>query len=339
MPVLRQRDSRANTGFSLTELLIVLGVLSLLLAMVVPAASRLAALSRRAQCAANLSHIANAYFTRKGHDQISTDAPFSVLSEWYLQLIPFLAANDLALACPEDDDPAAALPDIKMLVRGMSLNPFSTDPIWNEVSGANMPGGYRVWKVSQEQYAGLQGIIGEGHNIQAQLPQYDPGNDPNKYYFLFEDAGDWDYEDVVMEVEEDHGTNKLKISLNFGYTVFSYTMTGPNDFEVDLGTNGSGHPGGFVFAMVGKLSYAMNWRADRILTGTHRILALDYEDYIAFTGASQTEHWETFKAPRHLGECNVAFADGAVESMRLDEIDPTVIENRLKYWTPPGDTN
>jgi len=264
----------------------------------------------------------------------------------------YLGADTYALRCDEDHEAVPYFQNIQLKREAYGpwgqpewdLHLFTTQPVWEQCAlsewTGQLPG---VWKVNEEQYQDL--VIQEQLNITSMLPQYEPGEDPDVYYYLVEDlrygdpngdsyaTGDCDYEDVVVRVEETaHGTMKMDFTL--GYTIYSFKIISP--FEEQGNLHGSGAQFSFEFEGLGAQSYGMSWHADNFRTDYQTILALDYDEDVVYTGTAESaEWWEAYKAPRHLGKCNIVYDGGAVETRSLDEIDPTVPANREKFWNPP----
>jgi prepilin-type N-terminal cleavage/methylation domain-containing protein/prepilin-type processing-associated H-X9-DG protein len=333
-------------AFTLTELLVVVLVLSLVLSIAVPIFSRVVTYSNRVRCASNLHHIAAAYNSRKADENLRRRLPFEAKS-WARALKYYLGKNRESLVCPEDDDLGSALPDVKITVRWGStfyynLDTFTAYPYWEEYSGADCPGGGAgIWKLSESQYQSVEPFIAESYNLTNHLPMYDPGPDPKHYYLLFEDqrsgeemfaTGDKDYEDIILEVHET-GRGDIEFTAKRGYSVFSFDLIGPDGTTYTNVGTGDG-TGPFEFDGVGYLSYGMNWRADDFPPQIRKILVLDYEEQVADVGGIGTDAWDQLRAPRHFNKCNVLFADGSVELFSPDEIDPIYPENDAKYWDP-----
>jgi prepilin-type processing-associated H-X9-DG protein len=100
----------------------------------------------------------------------------------------------------------------------------------------------------------------------------------------------------------------------------------------------------------GKTSYGINSMSASILPAKRKLLALDYELSIAVgsaydEGTKRAEHlhyWDPKpqdpKAPptfaRHYGKINTLFADGSVQLVSPEAINPNYPENTREYWDP-----
>ena len=329
-------------AFTLTELLIVLAVLSLVMTIIVPSAQRGAALARRAICAKTAAHITQAYQARMNETTLLGAEPFEVIDDWAYQLDPQLGEHPLAFYCVDDVLPRQYT-DRPLLEREWFGDPeqrydlglFSSEPIWEEYNlwdaGVSSPG---IWKVNSETYAQLN--LQQGANQTNNLPKYTEGGNPNVYYLLVDDeggGGDRDFEDLVFKVEVSV-TDDLNLScVRSGTTVHTHDLIG-KDWVAD---NVSAGAGPFVFEMRGKLSYGMNSHANRTSMTSRTILIVDHKADIIWPHVTdEGDRYSDNAAPRHLGRVNVAFADGAVESMDSDAIDPVDDDVRATMWRPSG---
>jgi len=352
MARLFRHHGRRRKAFTLVELLVVLALLAIVAALVIPTLTWGVAVARREKCKANLARLAQAFQAYRAAVQMHTRLPFSVSDQWPLHLISYLGADAYALRCDEDHEAVPYFQTIQLRREKLvpwnhpewDLHLFTTQPVWEQCAlsewTGQLPG---VWKVNEAQYQDL--ALQESLNITSMLPKYEPGENPDVYYYLVEDlrygdpwgesyaTGDLDYEDVVVRVEETaNGTRKLDLTI--GHTGYAFGIISPFEERRDL--HGSGSQFSFEFEGLGAQSYGMNWHADNFRTDYHKILALDYDEDVVYTGTDESaERWEVHKAPRHLGKCNIVYDGGAVETRSLDEIDPTVPANREEFWNPP----
>ena len=327
-------------AFTLIELLIVMAVLSLLMTIVVPSAQRAAALARRAICAKTAGGITQAYQMRINEQTFGIVRPFDISLDWGIQLENQVNHHPLAYFCVEDTDPRqyTGRPILEREWFGDSdsrvdLNLFSTEPYWETMDFVDSPlaGQMGVWKVNSEVYDSMQ--FGEGVNQYP--PMYTPGGNPNVYYMLVEDAGggDSDFEDLIFKVEEtNYGDFTLSV-VHKGVTVHSHDLIS-EQWTVD---NIEAGDGPFYFEMRGAVSYGMNWHANRAPMTSRTILLTDFKANIIWPHitAGDDSYGEN-AAPRHLGRLNVGFADGAVEAMDPNAIDPVDEDIRETLWRPPG---
>jgi prepilin-type processing-associated H-X9-DG protein/prepilin-type N-terminal cleavage/methylation domain-containing protein len=116
-------SKRRREAFSLIELLVVLGIISLLMAIMIPAIGKVRGSARRLYCAAQLEQIALAvrtYAQDENHRIITAGEIIhagdvnEVLSAWFIRLLPYIGrkinktdifANKAPIwICPEDKD-------------------------------------------------------------------------------------------------------------------------------------------------------------------------------------------------------------------------------------------
>jgi prepilin-type N-terminal cleavage/methylation domain-containing protein/prepilin-type processing-associated H-X9-DG protein len=342
----QHRRDLDRSAFTLTELLIVVAILGLLMSLVIPSVYRGAAMARQANCAKKLRAVGQAYHARLGSDSLTDTTPFDVNNSWPVQLRHQVGRHVSAFYCVEDLAPrrVSDRPGLQRRWESgyghdtMETTPllfFNADPIWDEMSLADSgtlgPG---VWKVNETVYSGLS--LSEGVSQVGNLPQYDPGSNPNVYYMLINDegpnSGDADYEDAVFKVvEEPDGTATITIESK-GSSAFDLDFLG-YDFTVygvEETTNQS-----WTFEGAGNVSYGMTSQANRKGFITRKILAFDFRTAVAHPNMSDPgDEWAEFQAPRHLGKTNVVFADGSVESMFPDELDPGDENIRKTFWEP-----
>ena len=337
-------------GFTLTELLIVMAILGMLLAIVAPTTTRMLALARRAQCMSQLHNIGKAYTSFFAQ---APDATEFGATSWAQTLWPHLGDHPNAALCPEDRNPHQGLPDVTLSVTyhglGKDHDPntrplFSRFPEWDS-DDCEHPGP-GVWKLNDEDYALFASRPG-GESATDWLPKYSPGSNPNSYWIVIEEGlhmglagSDFDYDDLIIHVTE-LGDNRISMEFEKQWYYADYQLYDPEGLQVGdtlLSIGEPGNTGPFSFFSVERLSYGMNWRAPEITRGLHRIVALGYTDEVVQVGGgvSDPDDWDRCVAPRHLGNVNVLFADGAVAPMDPDEIDPGEPDstNDLTYWSP-----
>ena len=342
MTMSRDATAGRSAGFTLVELLIVLAVLSLLMTLIVPTVRRGAAIARRTSCAKKLGAICEAYHVRVVIDDFGADIPFDVNLSWPILIRSQIGMHPLAFFCVEDIAPrnAHSLPRLERrwdgrIEEGVPLELFDAEPVWEEMPlSALGTGGPGVWKVNEEVYNSLS--LQQGVSQIDSLPQYEPGDDPNVFYMLINDegsaGGDADYEDLILKVEsEPDGTVDITC-VSLGYTVFTHDFYGPLLEVRDVGKAAGAL---WTFESHGQISYGMTSYANRKGFSTRTVLALDYKQNIVRPDLDDpATEWDEFQAPRHLGKCNVVFADGSVEAMAPEEINPADAEVRHLLWEP-----
>lgn len=342
-----QATIRRECAFTLTEMLVVVLVIGLLVSIAMPTYQFARTRAKTVICQTRLRHLSDAYHGRRNERVMTNRLEFEPRT-WAREVKPLLVDNLKAFVCPEDEDPAQGLPDIKIAAKPYGKFAYYLDvvtayPYWNEYTGAECPGGGAgIWKLSEDQYNAIRPSIHEGVNLTPYLPRYDPGPNPDLYYYLFEDqrkgddmfaTGDKDYEDIILRVEESK-SGDIEVWVTKGYTIFDFDLVGP-DGELYADVSGTNY-GPLAFDGVGELSYGMNWRADiRMSDAGRKILLTDYEVESCMVGGQEGGgEWDEDHAPRHRGMLNVVFASGSVELMDPAEIDPGDPVLDAIYWDP-----
>ena len=319
--------SSARRGFSLTELLVVIGVLVSLAGLVVPVVQRAAAISRRTKCATNLASIGQAYSLylldrEKRTDVLRAPQWSFVLREYYSQL------NPEAFVCPEDLETHWSWPYVQMETSwlGGRVEPiFELDPVWLERDHNDFVPKPKIWKVNDDVY---QAMLGDW-SLRQDMPAYTPGSNPNKYWFILEDIGDDDFYDFDVGVEEVADGSVIITGQHWANAHAMHHLVEPDGTRVPV-LDGVGP---FTYSTP-QTSYAMSSQAYRLHPGMAQITFLDYESKSCniMTDIGTDEGWDELKAPRHLGQMNVVFGDGSVHALWPDEINPESDNTDIAYY-------
>ena len=327
-------------GFSLTEVLIVLVVISLLGAIIIPSGMRLAAVARSAECKSNLHAIAQAYAAyRSAEVADQVDRQFSAQT-WRADLVVFLANHSGVFLCPEDEFPWSLMPVSSIRVyngntRLYEIQLFDSDPYWLE--GAHndfLPDKPGMWRINDEVYSG-------GNLDRYNMPQYTPGSNPKVSWWVIEDqrygdeheyaTGDQDFNDFDIKLT-DLGGGLYDVEGFHGDAGYNFGIVDSNGVE----TRESGGKIGPLRMWAEGASYGVNWQAGRFAVGMHKILAMDYTDSIIYAGGDLMDsmcNWDDDAVARHLGKANIAMSDGAVFSAKLEDIRPETGDNDAELWT------
>ena len=371
-----ERRGRGPGGFSLTELLVVLGIMALLAAIVVPTVGRTVGLARRALCAGNLRQIGNAYGVYKARELeqgllYSSEDPFDprVTAQAIGADLPsysrVLSADNWASLLKGSADAAVfdcpaiapstrfgAMPDIRLRVWGdggadkTDYEIFITGgfPYWDYGSAADCESHPGIWKLATEPIAS---DFPEWRDNSRMMPKYEPGDDPNTYWYVLETArygndyhagGDLDCNDLVLKVTETDDGIIFEPYQLYSWAGQVYNLVDGESGQVygseteSVGRDGNFGPFGFDRT---NTSYGVNSEVSSLPLASHNILVLDYNHSVCRVGAAVDEQsggWDDLKAPRHLGKCNALLGDGAVEAFNPDQIDPQQPANYEAYW-------
>jgi prepilin-type N-terminal cleavage/methylation domain-containing protein len=99
--------SRPRTAFTLVELLVVMGILTVLVGIMLPAIGQARMSARNLQCKNNLRQIALGFhlYAEAHRDRFPTDLPDDPDDEpWYSQVAPFLENSQNVFRCPLDPE-------------------------------------------------------------------------------------------------------------------------------------------------------------------------------------------------------------------------------------------
>jgi prepilin-type processing-associated H-X9-DG protein len=343
MSVLKRR------AFTLVELITVMGVIVLLVALILPSLRGAVAAQRQVACALHLEKIGQACATRIVSMGTGLRGQVSPLG-WQNALKTFVSNDKTVFICPEDGDPA---PDPGGGIKGICIEVVGLWDVYLDQAESDQ----WIWKMSRTQYLEFMKVSGEGittpYKAVYQKTKYVEDNDPYTMYFTFEDTapnggGDQDFYDVVLEVHYTESEIQFTVMVRASGFSFSLCKKDPNR-KVMIPDLAVGAKASTPF-YGGKSSYGFNSMSAKILPARRKLLALDYERTIAVgsaydEGTDRAEHlryWDPKpqdpKAPptfaRHFAKCNVLFADGSVQLMSPEAINPNDPENTRQYWDP-----
>jgi len=327
-------------GFTLTELMVVIGVIALLVAVIVPSMSKMFAMARATICQNNLNKIDAALATDRAQ-RLSNGARdgwgFQSADTW--PGVPFnVVPNVHMFVCPEDNEEHEGWkgfgnPLAWMVYRNIDSSAWKparnvevcfADPDhqgWNHMNlgtctGSDQYGQYIDIKMDDNSIvnAGTDGHDGwvriyldKGGKVVAKLMKYSCGEFNALLYCgkpLFVNPPT-DTAGVTDPASEQYG--------------WMGPGTSKNGMEVVLGQTYD-------------CSYAMAAGSEKLRLPAHKVLVIDYSKTIVDPADSDTQK-RIYKAARHLGRLNVLHADGAVSRAWPSQIDPTLSQN-ANLWRP-----
>ena len=103
--------SLRRRGYSLVELLIVIGIIALLIAILMPTLNRVRRVAQGTRCLANLQQWGASYqmYLNGNHGRPFPDRQDLTDLTWYERLMPYNSKTGATLICPLADDPGNAI--------------------------------------------------------------------------------------------------------------------------------------------------------------------------------------------------------------------------------------
>jgi len=301
--------SSRKHGFTLVEVLLVIAILGLLAGMLFPAFRRSRAKGRQLGCASNLHQIGVAWACHMADDETSKARPL-IGPGWAGELLTYLHSPEIMI-CPGDRgfEGGTAGDAGRSGLAGMVVN------VWGLY---DMP-------------------LEEGPLTRRE------GLSETSYILRFEDmrpdGGDMDFNDLVLRIDElsDGRVRISVVSIEAGY---HFSLLGA-DRQVLLHDLHQ-HVGESIVVSSVKTSYGINSMVRSLEPGARSILLLDYpKDVADCAGPDAMDDWDDWadrtglpSFARHLGRCNVLFADGSLQALSPVDIDPDDPQLAGEYWLP-----
>ena len=311
-------------AFTLIELLVVVAIIGLLIALLLPAVQAAREAARLASCANNLHQFGIAYHNKLSWYEGDPYKGKMQASGWMGALRPFVEKSATVYICPSDTGGKAQ-------VGGVGDHYFQVH------GGANL-------KIPFEE--GPYVIL---YDDPTTFPQYSQctfqAATPDSYILSFEDGPRDDFNDCVCIIDP-----FAEGEVEGGYTwesghAYWFELLDPDE-KVMMDLNGNPcspfrRGQRWEFRGGGRCSYGMHCRAEDFNLGQdgNKILMVEYAKPVARVVRPNVSDllrggWLNWVRPRHGGVLNVLFADGRVETMTPEVIDPSVLKIEHNYWLP-----
>ena len=323
-----------SKGFSLAEMMVVVGIIAMLAAIIVPTLGSATAQARCMLCLNNLHRINQAAHTWSS--QTHSWDQHALADGGWTALVEKVCDGPEVLRCPEGGPLAEGEPIESMFVIRTSPSSSVGIPLVELLGG----GGFKILKLSGSQRSRL----GESQRITPE--PYKADSNPNVYYWCYDDGaigvGDYDFQDLVVRVtKKGSGTASMfAIAETGGHPeVWSPDFKTRYAQDVDINKNHYQNAKGVEWTLStgGVTNYGMNL-AKLDMRMPNKIQAMDYLN----ATAASTDNWDYKEWDqdkdgkpdfiRHNGRLNAVMLNGAARSYRRWQIDPQDIEVARKLW-------
>ncbi len=326
-----------SRGFSLVEMMIVVGVIALLAAIVVPYLGGLSARARTLLCKNNLNKINQATHSWASRG-LSWDQGALAESGW-TAVVQTETGGTEVLRCPDGGQMAAGQPIEGLFVIRVSPTSSVGIPLVEMFTDGGFAAGHKLLKFSGSQFSRLR----ECGRITPE--PYVPDSNPRVYYWCYDDgsvgSGDYDFQDLTIRVTDKGGGESVMFAV--ADTGCSPEVWSP-DFKQcfarteDINVNHSAGQGvEWTLRTGGTTNYGMNVASVDMRSGS-KIQAMDY----TFALARSVDNWDsgewdededgTLDFLRHNGKMNVSMVDGSVRSYSRRQVDPIDVEIERTLW-------
>ena len=300
-----QQGLGRKAGFTIVELVVTITVLTVLACLLIPSVMQSRSAARQNVCLNNMRNIGVAYhsdFAKHGRSMSAYD--------WRLSVLEQMEQNGNMLLCP--DDSREFLYDV---------DEYTVYIVNNRRSIPLKPGPW-CW-------------IGDSTFCQ-QFAEISVDN-PDAYFIGFEDLRyNTPFDGIVLVEPLNEGGAKLTHVGGHPHA-YRHQLKDPNGVVIS-----DPFDKGFTWEVHGTdSSYGGNSRMQRFGSDNQKILALEYGKPVANVvgpaAVGVIDYYENVAA-RHNGRLNILYADGRVESVLPEDIDPTNPVIHDQKWCPEIDS-
>lgn len=289
--------NKQRTGFTLVELLVVVAIIGILISMLLPAVQQVREAARRTQCKHRLHNLGVAY-----HNLASTFSNKKVILDqagsWIRKLSAYSEENQEIFVCPNDEGEDG-------------LTHFPEIELFVANTGVGIP-------------------FAPGNRCMVS------GNEEEQIY-RFEDFINGDFNDHVCTVVPLNDF-EIEITSTSKDADFRHDLRGPSGTIIQDMTPGDS---AIIERFIGKSSYGVNGhvRNLNVLDNGNKVLLIEYEKIIADVVAPDGNDDFFEQVGRfHPGNLvNVLHHGGHVDTMRVDDVDPTILEQHDLWWKPTNE--